>query len=679
MADPLSELLICSCEDTMPLDVAALRTGCPNARITRARQLCRAEIERFRGTVAAGGRAVVGCTQEKPLFEEIVAESGTDSQIVYVNVRETAGWSREAPQSGPKMAALIAAASEPVPPVPTLTIASEGTLLIYGCDDRALEAAKLLQEHLDVTVLIKPSAVLIPLPVRAFAIVQGTIRTVTGHFGAFELTIAGFAQAVPSSRGTLAFGRPADVAASRCDIILDLSGGALLFSAAELREGYLRADPADPAGVLRAVLQARDLVGEFEKPRYVAFDAAICAYSRSRIQGCTRCLDVCPVGAITPDGDSVAIDGHLCAGCGQCASVCPTGAASYAMPPVDVLMRKLRTLILTYRAAGGGAPIVLLHDEAHGGQLIDALARFGAGLPANVVPLAVNEVTQIGLEVIAAVFAYGASGLCFLRRVRPRADAAALEHAIGLADAILVALGFGEDRIRILATDDPEQLASSLGAVPAALAAPNPATFVPAGPKQALLRIALRELQRAAPARVEVIALPRGAPVGAIEIEAERCTLCLSCVSACPTGALTDDPDRPMLRFNEDACVQCGLCKATCPERVITLKPQIDFRAATAGSRVLKEEEPFRCIRCGTPFGVKSTIERVAAKLADTHWMYKGSPERLEAIKMCDSCRVAVISEQSFDPHAPPRPPVRTGDDYLRDREDPSSSRSDPC
>ena len=76
--------------------------------------------------------------------------------------------------------------------------------------------------------------------------------------------------------------------------------------------------------------------------------------------------------------------------------------------------------------------------------------------------------------------------------------------------------------------------------------------------------------------------------------------------------------------------MQCGLCKATCPEKVITLKPQLDFRAATAAARVLKEEEPFHCIRCGKPFGVKSTIERVAAKLEGKHWMFKGSAQRLD-------------------------------------------------
>ena len=95
-----------------------------------------------------------------------------------------------------------------------------------------------------------------------------------------------------------------------------------------------------------------------------------------------------------------------------------------------------------------------------------------------------------------------------------------------------------------------------------------------------------------------------------------------------------------MLRFAEDACVQCGLCKATCPEKVISLTPQLDFRAATAAARVLKEEEPFHCIRCGKPFGVKSTIERVTAKLEGKHWMFKGSAQRLDVIKMCEDCRV---------------------------------------
>jgi len=210
-------------------------------------------------------------------------------------------------------------------------------------------------------------------------------------------------------------------------------------------------------------------------------------------------------------------------------------------------------------------------------------------------------------------------------------------------------------------------LGEALRAIVPADSAPRPATFQPVGVKRDVLRLALRELHHAAPAPVDIVALPDGAPFGTVNLNVEGCTLCLSCVSACPTGALSDDQERPLLRFAEDACVQCGLCKATCPEKVITLTPQLDFRAAMAPARVLKEEEPFCCIRCAKPFGVKSSVERVAAKLEGKHWMFRNSAKRLDVIKMCADCRVEAVVNEGFDPHgAPQRPPVMSTEDYLR-------------
>jgi ferredoxin len=679
MPNGVRRVLICSCEDTMPLDADALRSGCRGAEMATARQLCRAEVERFRSAAAEPEPLTVGCTQETPLFIELAAELHRERAITYVNLRETAGWSKAASKAGPKMAALMAAAHEPLPEVPSVTLESGGVILIYGCDERAVEAGTLLQEHLDITVLIKPPAAIAPPRSRDFPIARGTIASARGHLGAFELTINGFAQPAPSSRATLNFEPPRDGALSRCDVILDVSGATALFPGVDLRDGYLRADPNDPAAVLKAVLKARDLVGTFEKPRYVSFAKELCAHSRSRIVGCVRCLDVCPAGAIAPAGDHVSVDANLCAGCGQCAAVCPTGAAGYSLPPADALIRKLRALLAAYREAGGDHPIILVHDTSHGTELINALARFGDGLPPNVLPLAVNEVTQIGPEAIAAGFAYGASAMRFLHRGRPRHDTTALTRTLALAEPILAGLGFGAHRIAIIATDDPDALGAELCSITPMEPVRHPATFLAAGTKREVLRLSLRELHRAAPTPAELVILPIGAPFGSVEIDVAGCTLCLACVSSCPTGALTDDPDRPLLRFAEDACVQCGLCKATCPEKVISLMPQLDFRAATASPRVLKAEEPFCCIRCGKAFGVRSTIERVTEKLASSHWMFKDSPKRLEAIKMCDDCRVAVISEEDFDPHgAPPRPPVRTSEDYLREREEKKRGEDEP-
>src|SRR6266446_1952725 len=109
-------LLICSCEDSMPLDTDVLQRGCKGVELVRGRQLCRAELDRFRSLLDRGAPITVGCTQEAPLFREVAADSG--AELRFVNLRENAGWSTEAATAGPKMAALAAAAAVPTPDVP---------------------------------------------------------------------------------------------------------------------------------------------------------------------------------------------------------------------------------------------------------------------------------------------------------------------------------------------------------------------------------------------------------------------------------------------------------------------------------------------------------------------------------------------------------------------------------
>ncbi len=668
--DVPQDILLCSCDDTMPLDAAAVRRACHNAEVTTARQLCGAQIGRFQTVAGRDAPLTVGCTFAASVLSRAADRARRSNPITFANLRETAGWSDDAAAAKPKMAALLAAAAVPMPDVYSIPVESSGIILIYGRDETAVEAGHLLEDHLDVTVLIAPPAAIVPSKAE-FPVAKGKIVMTKGHLGAFNVTVDDFARSLPSSRSTLTFGSSRDGAQSHCDIILDLSGGPALFAAPDLRDGYLRADPGNRSAILEAVLKARDLTGSFEKPRYVTYDPSLCAHSRSQVVGCSRCLDLCPAGAITPAGDQVAIDPNICAGCGQCAVACPTGAASYAMPPEDALMRKLRAMLLTYREAGGAHPIVLVHDNVHGTPVVEALARFGGGLPARVLPLAVNEVTQLGLENIAAAFAYGASAMRFLLRGRPRHDVSGLRQTIALADLILTGLGFDGTRVATIESDDPDTFGCALREIPLMPCASRPASFRATGGKRDVLRFALSELYRAAPDPSEIICLPKGAPFGSIEVDASGCTLCLACVSACPTSALRDDPERPILRFVEDACVQCGLCQATCPENVITLRPQIDFRAARAPARVLKEEKPFRCVRCDKPFGVKSTIERVIAKLEGSHWMYPGSSRRVDLIRMCEDCRVAAVSAEGFDPYAVAGRSLRTTDDYLRERDDP--------
>jgi len=650
-------ILTCNCEGTMTLDAAALASAGAGGR--PAHQLCRAQLERFRAALAEAGAdakdVMVTCTQEAPLFREIAEEEDFGGRLDFVNIRETAGWSDEAGRAGPKMATLIAMGGVPASGFQVVSLESEGVALILGRDAVALEAATTLAEALDITLLLTPGADVLPPRENLFPVLQGRARQATGVLGGFQVTVDEFAAAEPSSRARLVFGPGQDGAESRCDLIVDLTGGAALFSAPDLRPGYLRADPRDPVAVARVTARAAGMAGTFDKPRYIDFRADLCAHSRNRLTGCTRCLSLCPTGAITPAGDTVAIDPGICAGCGACAAACPTGAAGYALPGPEALVARLRAGLGAWFAAGGkAAPSILIHDTDHGAPLIDACARFGRGLPADVIPLAVTEISQIGPEVIAAALAYGAGPVRLLTRARPKHDLSGLDETLALVELLSAAGGWPEGAAGLIQTDDPEALELALRNLPAGPVRVRRSSFLPPPDKRELLVMAVAEMNRTAPDPASAQPLPEGAPFGAVVVDAGACTLCMACVGACPTGALLDNPERPMLRFTETACVQCGLCAATCPEGAITLEPRVDFDAWDSPRRLLHEEEPFACTDCGALFGTKSGVERIIARLGD-HWMYAGDAgqDRRRLLTLCPDCRTKAVVLQGFDPHDP--------------------------
>jgi len=630
--------------------------------VTVFSHLCRSQIEAYDRAMDTEDPLLVACTQEAPLFREIAEEKG-GRDIVFANIRELAGWSAAKKKTLPKMAALLSAATYDSVPTGLVPLESKGVCLVYGAGEQAMEVAEQLASRLNVSLLLSDSHDIIPPSVVNVPIYTGRITAAQGSLGNFEITVDGYAPAMASSRSALEFVMARDGAASKCDLIFDMSGGAPLFSSASRRDGYVCVDPKHPASIAKAMFEIIDLVGEFEKPIYVTYDSSICAHGRNGKVGCSNCLDNCPMSAISPDGDTVAIDPLVCGGCGSCSAGCPTGAVSYAYPQRRDLIGRTRALLDAYKEAGGKNPVLLIHDENHGSALIGAMARFGKGLPANVLPVSLFSVTQAGHDYFLAATAAGAQQIILLGSPERADELPATETQIALADAFLEGMGYGSGRIRLITEADPDAVEAILHD-PRKVKALKPLSFDAVGGKRDIARNAITRLNEAQSRSLELLALPEAAPYGSISINAEGCTLCLACVGSCPVNALADNPDQPQIRFTEAACVQCGLCRTTCPENVITLEPRFNFSPDAMTPQILNEEEPFECISCGKPFGTKSSVERVISELQGKHWMFQDN-EQTNLIRMCSDCRVNDLSNRKDPLARGARPRIRRTEDYL--------------
>ena len=676
-------LKVCSCNRTVGIDAKALAAALRSSEpLVLHESLCRSDAAAFQNALAADGEVIIACTQEAALFSELAEQARAKAELKFVNVREHGGWGAKPAEATPKIAALVAMAALPEPePVPAVEYKSGGDLLIIGPADAALDWAERLSGQLNVSVLATGPGEL-PLE-RKYPVWSGRVTKLEGWLGAFDVEwrqenpidlelctrcnacvracpegAIGYDYQVDLNKckahracvsacgsiGAIDFSRADAARSEKFDMVLDLSREPLV-RLHQLPQGYL-APGADPLEQALAARELTTLVGEFEKPRFFRYREKICAHSRSAKQGCNQCIDVCSSGAIRADGDYVKVEPHLCAGCGGCATVCPSGAMTYGYPPVPDLGMRLKTMLGTYRDAGGKDACILFHDAELGRKAVLEHGR-RHGLPVRVIPFECFHVASIGIDLVLGAIVYGASQVRIVVTDKV-ADSyvAALERQLGFAQTILGALGYGGAHVGIVRN------LATLGALSPAQTVAKAAVFNLSPEKRTTLDFALDHLAKHAPTPKDMIPLAVGAPFGAITVNKDSCTLCKACIGACPEAALLDSPEAPRLRFIERNCVQCGLCASTCPEDAIRLVPRLRMDAQVKEPVTLNEADPFDCVRCGKPFGTRQMVENMLGKLGG-HSMFAGGTRRLQ---MCADCRVIDMMENKAEAQITPLP-----------------------
>ena len=371
------------------------------------------------------------------------------------------------------------------------------------------------------------------------------------------------------------------------------------------------------------ILQSKSPVYRYRNS--TIFDPAICQYQGRRNDLCAKCVEVCPTVAILKNDEKrELVFSHIdCIGCGECVSVCPSGALKFAPLPQSVFYE----ISKLYK---GKIPLLIAEGEISSALKIE--------LPCGVLPFGIFGSKQIDeVNLLSAMQESGSSVIVY------GADAGeGTREAVELINGISRAI-YGKDAV-FLARNLAE-LQEALGF--AQSAQPWGLSINEQGLSKKEI-FSKRVSAMVGEGSFGTVKSGERLRFGEVSINESSCTLCLSCVGACNTGALYADNSDNSIKFNASLCTTCNYCVLSCAEKDTMALNISGVRLAPEffAYRMLAKDELFKCIECGKEFATTKAVMKIADMMG-AH--FSSEPEKMKTLFCCGDCKAKIMIKKQIE------------------------------
>ena len=330
-----------------------------------------------------------------------------------------------------------------------------------------------------------------------------------------------------------------------------------------------------------------------------------CISVRNRNADCLRCVEACTSGALAYRDNELLVEPERCIGCGTCATACPTCAIELRNPTDAELTAQLKHSIVATK----GHPVIVCETA------LEAADVAADDAPAACVVPCLGRMDESALVGLAAYRAFDATLACGSCETCRHAPGGALmrdvvEGSRNLLEAFGSSMpvdvvecvpervlapgasggshgqggdGVGRRDFFRSAKDASTRAASAAVAEELGMAGAEP---VPAAYRKVEADGTLSHFVPTRRVRLYNYLQHVGQPVadevetrviGAVSIDADRCSSCRMCAVFCPAGAIKklDEDGVFGIVHRPSACMQCRLCERICPEQAITVSGRV--------------------------------------------------------------------------------------------------------